>query len=84
MRPIGNHGLYRANARHSLNARGVWGCVPVGRPPLASTMRAKRSGASVAIRSPISEPQSWQNSVMSRRSIASSHAFIHATWFAYE
>ena len=52
----------------------------VGKKVFAATTRAKRSGCSATIRSPMSPPQSWQTSVMRRRSSASTSARIQSTW----
>ena len=50
---------------------------PVGRPVLAATTAANRSGCSATRRSPISPPQSWPTSVTSRRSSASKRQRAH-------
>ena len=55
---------------------------PSGSAVFDVTTRAKRSGTSATTRSPTSPPQSWQTSVMPRRSSASTNARSHATWRA--
>jgi len=52
---------------------------PVGRPVLATTTPANRSGKAATSLRPISPPQSWQNSVSPFRSRSVSQALIQAT-----
>jgi hypothetical protein len=53
--------------------------VPTGRPVLETTTAANLSGNAATSLSPISPPQSWQNSVTPAKSSAVSQSLIHAT-----
>jgi len=68
------------NARQIAKARG--GLPPSGKPPFDSATPANRSGISATRRRPISEPQSWQTSVIRVKSSASIHWRIQPTWRA--
>ena len=59
---VGLENAQRAKLRHSRNG-APGGRLAIGRKPLPTTTRAKRSGCSPTSRSPMSEPQSWQNKV---------------------
>ena len=70
--PTGSTGAVCENVCQARNASGtVWS--PVGSPVLEATTRAKRAVSSATSRRPMSPPQSWQKSVMPRRSSLAKH-----------